>query len=141
MPEKRMLIMPADLVKKIDENRGDMSQAEFIDFLIDNQLKQVSENERYVTRETFYDFEQDIKDLLKHVSKDERYVTKDTLLEFEQGVKDLMRNFLEFVVSYGLELGKHPAKDDLEDLSQKLKGVGKPFQVPEEEEASETKRK
>jgi hypothetical protein len=141
MPEKRMLIMPADLVKKIDENRGDMSQAEFIDFLIDNQLKQVSENERYVTRETFYDFEQDIKDLLKHVSKDERYVTKDTLLEFEQGVKDLMRNFLEFVVSYGLELGKHPAKGDLEDLSQKLKGVGKPFQVPEEEEASETKRK
>lgn len=141
MPEKRMLIMPADLVKKIDENRGDMSQAEFIDFLIDNQLKQVSEDERYVTREKFYDFEQDIKDLMKHVSKNERYVTKDTLLEFEQGVKDLMRNFLEFVVSYGLELGKHPAKDDLEDLSQKLKGVGKPFQVPEEEEVSETKRK
>ena len=141
MPEKRMLIMPADLVKKIDENRGDMSQAEFIEFLIDNQLKQVSENERYVTKETFCDFEHDIKDLMKHVSKDERYVTKDTLLEFEQGVKDLMRNFLEFVVSYGLELGKHPAKGDLEDLSQKLKGVGKPFQVLEEEEASETKRK
>lgn len=133
--------MPAELVKKIDENRGDMSQAEFIDFLINSQLKQVSEDERYVTKDTFRDFEQDIKELLKHVSKDERYVTKDALLEFEQGIKDLMRNFLEFVVSYGLELGKHPAKGDLEDLSQKLKGVEKPFQVPEEEEASETKRR
>ncbi len=141
MPEKRMLIMPAELVKKIDENRGDMSQAEFIDFLINNQLKQVSEDERYVTKETFYDFEQDIKDLLKQVSKEERYVTKDALLEFEQGIKDLMRNFLEFVVSYGLELGKQPTKGDLEDLSQRLKGVGKPFQVPEEEEASETKQR
>lgn len=141
MPEKRMLIMPAELVKKIDENRGDMSQAEFIDFLINNQLKQVSEDERYVTKETFHDFEQDIKDLLKQVSKEERYVTKDALLEFEQGIKDLMRNFLEFVVSYGLELGKQPTKGDLEDLSQRLKGVGKPFQVPEEEEASETKQR
>ena len=34
MSEKRMLIMPAELVRKIDENRGDMSQAEFISFLI-----------------------------------------------------------------------------------------------------------
>jgi hypothetical protein len=141
MPEKRMLIMPAELVKKIDENRGDMSQAEFIDFLMDNQLKQVPEDERYVTKEVFHDFEQDVKDLLKHVSKDERYVTKEALLEFEQGIKDLVRNFLEFVVSYGLELGKHPAEGDLEDLSQRLKGVGKSFQVPEEEEASETRRK
>ena len=141
MPEKRMLIMPAELVKKIDENRGDMSQAEFIDFLMDNQLKQVPEDERYVTKEVFHDFEQDVKDLLKHVSKDERYVTKEALLEFEQGIKDLVRNFLEFVVSYGLELGKHPAEGDLEDLSQRLKGVGKSFRVPEEEEASETRRK
>ena len=41
MAEKRMLIMPAELIKKIDENRGDMSQAEFIDFLIESQLKEV----------------------------------------------------------------------------------------------------
>jgi len=39
MGEKRMLIVPAELIKKIDDNRGDMSQAEFIDFLIDSQLK------------------------------------------------------------------------------------------------------
>jgi len=115
MSEKRMLVVPAELVKKLDENRGDMSQADFINFLIDNQLKQVSKNEHYVT--------------------------KDALGEFEQGIKDLMRNFLEFVVSYGLEMGKYPAKGDLEELSQRLKGVEKPLQVLEEEELSEIEQR
>ena len=38
MPEKRMLIVPAEIVRKIDENRGDMSQGDFIEFLIDSQI-------------------------------------------------------------------------------------------------------
>ena len=40
MGDKRMLIVPAETVKKIDDNRGDMSQAEFIEFLIDSQLRE-----------------------------------------------------------------------------------------------------
>ena len=39
MSEKRMLIVDAEVVRKIDENRGDMSCSEFINFLIDNQLE------------------------------------------------------------------------------------------------------
>ena len=31
MSEKRMLVVDADLVKKIDENRGELSRSEFID--------------------------------------------------------------------------------------------------------------
>ena len=38
MTEKRMLIVDAELLKKIDENRGDMSRTEFINFLINSQL-------------------------------------------------------------------------------------------------------
>jgi len=34
MAEKRMLIVDAELVAKIDDNRGDMSRSEFINFLI-----------------------------------------------------------------------------------------------------------
>ncbi len=107
MTDKRMLIVPGDLVRKIDENRGDMGQAEFISFLIDNQLKQVSQ--------------------------DDGYVTKDALHEFEGGIKDLLRSFLEFVISYGMELGKHPAKGDVEELSQRLGGMQKPFGALEKE--------
>ena len=42
MAEKRMLIVPAELVKKIDDNRGDMTQAEFIELLIDSKLYESS---------------------------------------------------------------------------------------------------
>jgi len=101
MSEKRMLIVPAELVRKIDENRGDMSQAEFLNYLIDNHLKSGV--------------------------KDDVYVTREALREFEHGIKDLLRSFLEFVVSYGLELGKAPGKDDLEELNQRLGAMHRSF--------------
>jgi hypothetical protein len=101
MSEKRMLVVPAELAQRIDDNRGDMSQAEFINFLIDERLKQSPSSDGYVTT--------------------------DALLDFERGIKDLLRTFLEFVVSYGLELGKIPGKGDLEELSQRLGGLQKTF--------------
>jgi len=94
MGEKRMLIMPAELIKKIDDNRGDMSQAEFVDFLIDSQLKEEVKKQQYATKEEVNSFEQDIKKLL--------------------------RSFLDFFVSYGLELGKQSPKTEFEELSSKL---------------------
>jgi len=80
VPEKRMLIVPAGLAKKIDDNRGDMTQAEFIGFLIDTQLKEEIKEQQYATKEELHSFKQDMRRLLK--------------------------NFLDFFVSYGLELGK-----------------------------------
>ena len=97
MPEKRMLIVPAELGRRIDENRGDMSQAEFIDFLIDSQLKEGPKGQQYATKEEIRSLELDIKKLLK--------------------------SFVDFFVSYGLELGKHPAKTEFEELSSKLQGL------------------
>jgi len=92
--ERRMLIMPKELVKKIDDNRGDMTQAEFIDFLIDDQLKEEIKEQKYATKEEIHSFEQDMKKLLK--------------------------NFLDFFVSYGLELGKESPKTEFEELTSKL---------------------
>lgn len=138
MSEQRMLIMPAGLVKKIDDNRGDMSQAEFINFLMDNQLKQVSKNERYVLRDVMREWEQGMKDLIRQISKEERYVTADALREFEQGIKDLMRKFLDFVVSCGLELGKYPLAGDLKELMQESEGAS--FQISEKEKVLEVEQ-
>jgi len=95
MGEKRMLIVPAELTKKIDDNRGDMSQAEFVDFLIDSQLKEEVKEQQYATKEEVHSFEQDIKKLL--------------------------RSFLDFFVSYGLELGKQSPKTEFEELANKLR--------------------
>jgi len=97
MSEKRMLIVPAELVKKIDDNRGDMSQAEFIEFLIDSQFKQkVKEHD------------------------DKQYATKEEVHSLEQDIKKVLRTFLDFFISYGLELGKQSPKTEFEELNSRL---------------------
>lgn len=100
MPEKRMLIVDSDVIRKVDENRGDMSISDFISFLIDGQLKQ------------------DVN------GRNDDHVTKEEFRQFEQGIRELLRNFLEFFLSYGLELGKQPTDRELEKLTQKLRALG-----------------
>ncbi len=99
MSDRRMLIIDADVVKKIDENRGDMSYSEFFKFLLDSQLEEESGNKNYVGREEFQ--------------------------QFAEGMQELMRNFLEFFLSYGLELGKKPQDKTFEELSQKLQSLSR----------------
>ena len=98
MSDKRMLILPAELIKKIDENRGDMSQAEFLEFLIEKQLKPPAEPQ---------------------------FATKEELESFQQDIKQLLKSFLDFFVGYGLELGKQSPKAELEELTDKLQGLQK----------------
>lgn len=100
MPEKRMLIVDADVAKKIEENRGDMTVSEFINFLIESQLKSNTN---------------------RHGGD---HVTKEEFKQFEQGIKELLRSFLEFFLSYGLELGRHSSGRELEELSNRLRALG-----------------
>jgi hypothetical protein len=104
MAEKRMLIVDAELVKKIDENRGDMNRSEFVGFLIDSQFSEDTGRENHVGKEEFH--------------------------QFAQGIKELLRNFLEFFISYGLELGKQPKDKTLEELNQKLQALEKKGKQP-----------
>jgi len=98
MSEKRMLIVDAEVIRKVDENRGDMNRSDFINFLIDSCLKEDSEKQNYITKEEFN--------------------------QFQQGTRELLRNFLDFFISYGLELGKQPKDETFEELSQKLQALG-----------------
>ena len=111
MAEKRMLIIPAELVKRIDENRGDMSQADFIELLVDSQFKEVTEK-----------------------VKTDQYVTREEILVLQEDIKSLLRRFLDFFVSYGLELGKQSPRSEFEELSSRLQELEKDL-------ASEDKRK
>ena len=97
MLEKRMLIINADVVRKVDENRGDMNHSDFINFLIDSRLEEDSGTPKYITEEKFE--------------------------EFQQGTRELLRNFLEFFVSFGLELGKQPNDETFVELTQTLQAL------------------
>jgi hypothetical protein len=107
MAEKRMLIVDSDLLAKIDANRGDMSQTEFLRFLIENQLG--GEGETAARGD---------------------YVEREEFEEFAQGMKDLLRRFLDFFISYGLELGEEPKDHTFGELVKKLQQLssttGKP---------------
>ncbi|MFH1015745.1 MAG: hypothetical protein V1771_01935 [Chloroflexota bacterium] len=98
MTDKRMLIVDAEVARRINENRGDMSNSDFINFLIDSQLK-------------------------GDEAKSQNMVSKEEFDQFAAGMKDLLRNFLEFFLSYGLELGRPPQDKGYEELTQKLQAL------------------
>ena len=100
MSEKRMLIVDAEVAKKVDENRGGMEQSDFIAFLIDSRLK---------------------TDTVKADLSKPDYITKEDFAQFQQGIKELLRNFMEFFLSYGLELGQKPDDNAMKELGQQLK--------------------
>ncbi len=97
-----MLIVDAEVAKRVDENRGDMSRSDFLTFLIDSQLKEDSGNHSYADK-----------------------VDREELNQFTQGMKELLRNFLDFFLSYGLELGKEPQDKGFEELTQKLQALSR----------------
>jgi len=97
MADKRMIIVDAEVVRKVDENRGDMTCSDFISFIIDKCLNEDSGKPNYITKEEFD--------------------------QFQQGTKELLRNFLEFFVSYGLELSEQPKDKTFEELSEKLQNL------------------
>ncbi len=117
MAEKRMLILPTDIIKRIEENRGDLSQAEFINFLIENQLKAEGTEKPAASREEILTL---IDSQLKEAAKKQHYATREEIQAFEQDIKVLLKSCLDFFVSYGLELGKHSPKEEFEELTSKL---------------------
>ena len=98
MSEKRMLIVDVEIMKKIEENRGDLSLSEFFNLLIDNQLKAETSKRNGVSREEFF--------------------------QFQQGMKNLLHSFLEFFVTYGLELGEQTGDVEFQQLSKRLQSLG-----------------
>lgn len=125
MAEKRMLIIPAELTQKIDNNRGDMSRAEFVDFLIDSRLQEKTKEQPYVTRDEVESLKQEIRAIILKEEKtgEQKYATKQELQAFQQDTQKLLKNFLDFFIGYGLELGGQSPKNDLKELTKKLEGL------------------
>ena len=93
-----MLVLSSQIVDKIDANRGDMSQGEYIEFIIDALLQDKKSDE----------------------PQQGRFVAYDDLKEFEEGIKELLRSFFDFFIAARLELGRPPSGDDMESLRRKL---------------------
>ena len=120
MTEKRMLILPEELVKRIEDNRGDLSQAEFLSFLIDSALKETGYENGRVSGKELSTLKQELKTLLEKV---DAKANKEDLKAFQQDTKKLLKSFVDFFIGYGLELGKQSGEKELDELSQLLSSV------------------
>ena len=112
MPEKRMLILPEEVVKKIDDNRGDLSQAEFLDFIIDEQLKQAEARTGVGHRE----LEELRHELQTLVTREKKLATKEELQALNDDTRRLLKSFIDFFMKYGIELGDKASAFDLKDV-------------------------
>ena len=95
-----IMVVKEDIVQQIDDNRGEMNRTEFVNYLIQCQLK------------TFY--------------QEHDYVSKEEFQQFSKEVMELLHNFLQFFVSYGMALGRPPLNEDYRALSQQLESLEKP---------------
>jgi hypothetical protein len=102
-----IMVVKEDIVKQIDENRGEMTRTEFVTHLIQYQLKECYQQKSYVTREEFQQFTQEITQLL--------------------------HSFLQFFLSYGMALGQPPGQD-IQALGRQFGTFdAEPFPPPNEE--------
>ncbi len=122
MSDKRILIVPAELVRKIDENRGDLSQAEFLDLMIESHLNPKEEGKVLTGpgREELEALRRDLKELML---REKKLATKEELQAFHEDTKKLLKSFVDFFVGYGLELGEKSPGLDLKDLTSKLNAL------------------
>jgi len=104
MTQKSILVIPEELKRKIDAHRGDLSPADFIDFLIETVLGKEVEEERKAPppEET---------EKVAPVAEEE-YVTRKEFEDFQRTMKDLQKTFIEFFITYGLELGGKPTSEE-----------------------------
>ena len=135
MPGKRMLILPEEIVKKIDDNRGDLTQAEFLDFMIEEQLKQ-AEARAGVGRKELEDLRHELQTL---VTREKKLSTKEELQAINDDTRRLLKSFIDFFMKYGIELGDKASAFDLKDVIGHGADLGK--DLPGDEGGREVKLK
>lgn len=99
-----IMVVKEDVVKQVDENRGEMNRTEFVNYLIQCQLK-------------------------KEEQKDKEYISREEFQTFARQMIGLLHNFLQFFVSYGMAMGQEQADTDIQELNQQLES----FDSPDEE--------
>ena len=120
MSEKCMLVLGRGVVERIDQNRGDLSRGEFIDFCIDTCLGKGEAGPAERAEGYGAEREPDMRPAEKGPTT---YATKKEFQEFKRGIADILRTFLEFFITFGLELGKGKGIEDIDYLKTRLRKI------------------
>jgi hypothetical protein len=105
-----IMVVKEDVVKQIDENRGELNRTEFVNYLIQCQLKQETN--------------------INHTSRE--YISKEEFQAFSRQMISVLHNFLQFFVSYGMALGRGQADTDIRSLGQQLESFENTGEAPDQ---------
>ena len=94
------MVVKEDVVRQIDENRGEMNRTEFVNYLIQCQLKEQLNQKDCVSKEEYQ--------------------------QFARQMTGLLHNFLQFFISYGMAMGPDKNNADIQELNQQLDSLN-PF--------------
>ena len=100
MPGRRILIIPAEVAQKLDDNRGDMSRSGFLDLLINRRLRKEVDDKEPIPQS--------------------QYATKEDVLSVQRDMKMLLKSLLDSFLSYGLETSKQTTESDFEETGDKI---------------------
>ena len=96
-----IMVVKEDVVKQIDENRGELNRTEFVNHLIQCQLKDY------------------------YSEKDKDYVAKTEYQNFTRQITDLLHDFLQFFITYGMSMGRGNHTADIQTLTDQLQAFRK----------------
>ena len=92
-----IMVVKEDVVKQIDDNRGEMNRTEFVNYLIQCQLRDFTSRKEYITKEEFQ--------------------------HFTSQMMELLHNFLQFFISYSMSIAEGQPEADIQTLSQQLESL------------------
>ena len=106
-----VMVVKSDVVKDIDEHRGELTRTEFVNYLIQCQLHDRAEKDQYVSVAEFKDF--------------------------SRQMSELVYNFLQFFISYGMTVGPARQDIDLQELGAQLEALARYHHGEDETDHSE----
>ena len=116
---KKMLIVDDKLIDKLDQNRGDVSRAEFVEFCLDRCLEELQTERDQSEEKRAAEPEVATKEREESVS-----ATRREFQEFKRNVRDLITTYLDFVTEHRPEPRTGGAtQEDLDRLKRRLRAI------------------
>ena len=119
MAEHRIIVLPEDLVNRIDKIRGSSSRSDFVTRLIEETFSDTLENQAFAAEDDLRILREQLSEFSKTFP--ENCVTQEQLTRFKQNMKELMRSFIDFFITYGLKEDSQERISEINILIRDLK--------------------
>ncbi len=107
--DKGIMIIPAKLLRIIDQSRDTLSRVEFVEVCIDTLLKQ-GEVSGIAPEEVG----------TAKGAKVEESVSRQEFEEFKRGIKNLQRAYIDLLLAFNLEPAARGSTEEREQLTQRV---------------------